>query len=312
MLVAGAICAFLLAFVLVSWKHPTLLPASLQSGLAISLALVALGASTVALACLAGGWGKMLPLTILMLTTTVSVFCKESGVVVFGVIMLYDFLYRLRRNQPNWFVNLVSNFSGFALRGYVVLLAPILTMFYVRSQIFGQLRPPELPWVNNPLAMPSVGFWTARITAIKVIGKYFWLLLWPQQLSCDYSYNQIPIVNWHFNTWEDWKAVVALVSIVIVLLVAIRNYHRNKPLFFFVFFFLRHAATLLQPDPQSDVWPVAVRQDLVVHRQHHGRTIPVPSVNRILRLRCDRRLNRRRSQRNRRIRSTEGTGIVRP
>jgi len=248
-LVAGAICAFLLAFVLVSWKHPTLLPASLQSGLAISLALVALGASTVALACLAGGWSKMLPLTILMLTTTVSVFCKESGVVVFGVIMLYDFLYRLRRNQPNWFVNLVSNFSGFALRGYVVLLAPILTMFYVRSQIFGQLRPPELPWVDNPLAMPSVGFWTARITAIKVIGRYFWLLLWPQQLSCDYSYNQIPIVNWHFNTWEDWKAVVALVSIVIVLLVAIRNYHRNKPLFFFVFFFF---GTLL---PSSNLIP---------------------------------------------------------
>jgi hypothetical protein len=42
----------------VSWKQPTLLPASLQSGTVISMALVALGASTVALACLAGGGGK--------------------------------------------------------------------------------------------------------------------------------------------------------------------------------------------------------------------------------------------------------------
>jgi tetratricopeptide (TPR) repeat protein len=170
-------------------------------------------------------------------------------VVVFGVILLYDFLYRLRRQQPNWLANLFSNFSEFALKGYVVLVAPILTMFYVRSQVFGQLRPPELPWVDNPLAMPSVSFLTARITAIKVIGKYFWLLLWPQQLSCDYSYNQIPIVNWHFNTWEDWKAIVALVSIVIALLAAIRNYHRNKPLFFFVFFFF---GTLL---PSSNLIP---------------------------------------------------------
>ncbi len=249
MIVTGAISALLLAFVAVNWKLPTLLPSSLQSGQVISLALVALGVSTVVLACLAGGWGKLLPLTILMLSTAVSVFCKESGVVVLGVIMLYDFVYRLRRKQPNWLANLFANFSEFALKGYVVLVAPILTMFYVRSQIFGQLRPPELPWVDNPLAKPGVSFLTARITAIKVIGKYFWLLLWPQQLSCDYSYNQIPIVDWHFNTWEDWKAIVALAAIVIVLLVAIRNYHRNKPLFFFVFFFF---GTLL---PSSNLIP---------------------------------------------------------
>ena len=121
-------------------------------------------------------------------------------------------------------------------------------MFYVRSQIFGQLRPPELPGWTTRWPCP-VSFLTARITAIKVIGRYFWLLLWPQQLSCDYSYNQIPIVNWHFNTWEDWKAIVALVAIVIVLLVAIRNYHRNKPLFFFIFFFF---GTLL---PSSNLIP---------------------------------------------------------
>lgn len=246
---AGAICALLVAFVVISWKHPTLVPANLQSGMVIALVLVAIGASTVTLACIAGGWGKMLPLTILMLTTTVSVFCKESGVVVLGIVMLYDFLYRMRRKHPNWLANLISNFWEFTLKGYVVLVGPFLTMFYVRSQIFGQLRPPELPWVDNPLAMPGVGFLTARMTAIKVIGKYFWLMLWPQQLSCDYSYNQIPIVNWHFTTWEDWKAIVALVSIVVVLLVAIRSYHRNKPLFFFVFFFF---GTLL---PSSNLIP---------------------------------------------------------
>jgi tetratricopeptide (TPR) repeat protein len=249
LVVAGAVSFLLAAFVVTSWKQPTLLPASLQTGAVVSMALVALGASTVALACLAGGWGKMLPLTILMLTTAVSVFCKESGVVVLGVVMLYDFLYRLRRKHPNWLANLISNFSEFALKGYVVLAAPILAMAYVRSLVFGQLRPPELPWVDNPLVMPGVSFLRARITAIKVIGNYFWLLLWPRQLSCDYSYNQVPIVTWHFNTWEDWKAVVALVSIVIVLLVAIRSYHRNKPVFFFVFLFF---GTLL---PSSNLIP---------------------------------------------------------
>jgi tetratricopeptide (TPR) repeat protein len=247
--VAGAISALLVAFILLGWKQPSLLPAGMRSGTVISMALVALGASTVALACLAGGWGKMLSLTVLMVTTAVSVFCKESGVVVLGVVMLYDFLYRLRPKQRNWLANLIANFWGFALKGYVVLAAPILAMACVRSKVFGQLRPPELPWVDNPLVMPGVSFLTARITAIKVIGKYFWLLLWPQQLSCDYSYNQIPIVNPHFNTWEDWKAIVALVSIVLVLVVAIRSYQRSKPVFFFVFFFF---GTLL---PSSNLIP---------------------------------------------------------
>jgi len=249
LIVTGAISALLVAFVVTSWKHPDLLPASIQTGSAIAMALIALGVSTVALACYTGGWKKLLPLSILMLTTSISVFCKESGVVVFGIVMLYDFLYRLRRKHPNWVVNLISNYWDFTLTGYVVLAAPILAMSYVRSQVFGQLRPPELPWVDNPLVMPGVTFLQARLTAIKVIGNYFGLLLWPQRLCCDYSYNQIPIVNTHFTTWEDWKAILALIAIVIVIVVAIRSYHRNKPVFFFVFFFF---GTLL---PSSNLIP---------------------------------------------------------
>ncbi len=237
LLTAGALSALSLGFVLLCWSRPSWLPPSLQGWMSVTIALLVLGASTLVVACLAGGWNRLLPLLLLMVSTAIGVFCKESGVVVLGVVMLYDFVYRVRQKHPNWLINLLSNFREFALQGYVVLAAPILAMCYVRGWIFQQLRPPELPWVDNPLAMPSLGFWTARMTAIKVVGKYFWLLLWPRWLSCDYSYNQIPIVNWHFGTWEDWKAIVALVSVVIVLFVAIRNYHRNKPLFFFVFLF---------------------------------------------------------------------------
>jgi protein O-mannosyl-transferase len=249
MVVAGVISAILAGFIIICWRHPGSIPSSLQNWTSITAALVALGASTLVLSCLDGGWGKLPPLFLLMASTAISVFCKETGIVVLGVVMLYDFVYRMRRKHPNWLANFVSNFWEFTLKGYVVLAAPILAMCYVRGWVFQQLRPPELPWVDNPLAMPGVDFWTARLTAIKVIGKYFWLLIWPQQLSCDYSYNQIPIVSWHFATWEDWKAIVALVSVVAVILFAIRNYHRNKPLFFFVFFFF---GTLL---PTSNLFP---------------------------------------------------------
>ncbi|MGD0652299.1 MAG: DUF1736 domain-containing protein [Verrucomicrobiia bacterium] len=181
------------------------------------------------------GWRKVPWLAALMVVTTVGEFCKESAVVVLGVMALYDFTYRMQRRHPNWFANLIANFSEFTIKGYVALIPPFAGLWYVRSLVFEKLRPPELPFVDNPLV--GWDFWTARMTAIKVIGKYLWLLLWPQTLSCDYSYNQIPMVNWHFSTWEDLKALVALISVITVILVTIRNHHRNKPLFFFMLFF---------------------------------------------------------------------------
>ncbi len=182
-----------------------------------------------------GGWRKASWLVALMVVTTIGVFCKESAVAVLGVMALYDFTYRMQRKRPGWLANLVANFWGFAVEGYLALIPPFALLWYVRHSVFEKLRPPELPFVDNPLV--GWDFWTARMTAVKVIGKYFWLLLWPRTLSCDYSYNQIPMVDWHFHTWEDLKALIALISVVMVVLVAIRNYRRNQALFFFILLF---------------------------------------------------------------------------
>ncbi|HUJ10772.1 MAG TPA: DUF1736 domain-containing protein [Verrucomicrobiae bacterium] len=182
------------------------------------------------------GWRKVPWLVALMLITTVGEFCKESAVAVLGLMALYDFLYRLQRKRPNWLANLVANFREFAIKGYVALAPPFVFLWIVRSRIFEKLRPPELPFVDNP--MIGWSFWTARMTAIKVIGKYFWLLLWPRHLSCDYSFNQIPKVTWQFfGRWEDFKALVALICVVAVIVVAVRNFRRNKPLSFFILLF---------------------------------------------------------------------------
>ncbi len=192
-------------------------------------------------------WGRVWWLTLAGLITLVGVFCKESAIVVIGVAGLYDVTYRVQRRDPNWFINLCKNFWEFFRKGYVAFMPALVSMSLVRSWVFGRLRPPEQPFVDNPLI--GYDFWTARLTAIKVIGKYFWLLLWPQTLSCDYSYNQVRIVRWSFGTWEDAKALIALAAVIVVILVAIRNYHRNKAVFFFVLFFF---GTLL---PSSNLIP---------------------------------------------------------
>jgi len=192
------------------------------------------------------GAGRVPWLVGLALVTGVGVFCKESAVVILGVMMLYDFTFRLERRHPNWFVNLGANFGRFFVTGYLAVLPPLAALWFVRSRVFANMRPPELPWVDNPLtwdgnplfAGKSVLEWflISRLTAIKVMGKYFWRLVWPRQLSCDYSYNEIPLVNLSFSTWEDWKALVALAVVVGLLVVALRNYRKHPVTFFLILF----------------------------------------------------------------------------
>jgi len=114
--------------------------------------------------------------------------------------------------------------------GYLALAAPFLIFFYVRDRVLANLPSALVPFGDNPLA--GAGFWTARLTAIKVIGKYLWLLLWPSRLSCDYSYNQIPLA-----TWGDWKTLAAVAACAALVAAAVACYRRSKPVFFFIVFF---------------------------------------------------------------------------
>jgi hypothetical protein len=98
----------------------------------------------------------------------------------------------------------------------------------------------HVPFTDNPLV--GGGFWTARMTAFKVIGKYLGLLLWPHRLSCDYSYNEIPLFTWRLDNWENWKALIALAACLAAAVVAFRYCRRRKAISFFMAFFF---ATLL-------------------------------------------------------------------
>jgi tetratricopeptide (TPR) repeat protein len=103
---------------------------------------------------------------------------------------------------------------------------------YVRWRVVAGLTSAPVPFTDNPLV--GAGFWTARLAAVKVIGKYLWLLVWPRDLSCDYSYNQIPVGG----------GFAALAVCVAAAAIAIYCYRRHKVVcFFIVFFFAALAPT---------------------------------------------------------------------
>ncbi|NQU12129.1 DUF1736 domain-containing protein, partial [bacterium] len=188
------------------WKLPALALSGWQTT-AVLATLLVLGSAAGALAT---GWRALPWLLALQLLTLLGLFSKESAVVVLGAIVLYDLLWRRRIGQSGPLADLGANLGSFFARSYIVLVPVLGVFWHVRHLLFSRMRPPELPFVDNPLIIAD--FWAARLTAIKVIGKYFWLLLWPQTLSCDYSFDQIPVVAWTFHRWADWKAIIALAA----------------------------------------------------------------------------------------------------
>ena len=166
----------------------------------------------------------------LMAAAAVGIFSKESGVVIVAAVFLYDIAF-CRTAPRRWRV-----------WGYLAAALPVALFLAVRSMVLAKLPSGQPAFTDNPLW--GADFFTARLTAIKVLGKYLWLLVWPSRLSCDYSYNQIPLFTWRFNNSDDWKAILALTVCAGAAAAAVLCYRRSRPVFFFIaFFFLAMAPT---------------------------------------------------------------------
>ncbi len=164
----------------------------------------------------AEGWRRAAWLAALAATTGVGVFCKESAVTVAGIVALYEVTWRDRKRT-----------RGFIF-GCLAMAPALLAMWRVRSIILSAGAPARFPYVDNPIVY--AGFWTGRLTAVKVMAKYLALLVWPLRLSPDYSYAQIPLADGRPSDWIAW-IVVAAVAVAAALL-----FRRSKAAFFAVGF----------------------------------------------------------------------------
>jgi tetratricopeptide (TPR) repeat protein len=156
------------------------------------------------------------------LAVAIGIFSKESAIVAIGVIALYDLTFG---RAFSWKSRALS---------YAAVSAPCILYLYVRAQVLAATPYLATQFGDNPLL--ETGFWAARLTAVKVIGKYFLLLIWPARLSPDYSYNEIPVFA-GLSSWEGWKAVIALTVILATLGLAVWCWRRSKAACFSLFFF---------------------------------------------------------------------------
>ena len=175
----------------------------------------------------AAGRHKLYWIAAMVAAQAVGIFSKENAVVLPGIMLLFDLAWRRRA---------ASRERALA---YAALLPPLAAFFCLRV---GFPMHVLARFGDNPLM--SAGFWTARLTAFKVIGKYLWLFVWPAHLSADYSYNAVPLFGWQPVDWEDAKALIALAVCLGAAVLAVRWYRTRQPLFFFLaFFFVALAPT---------------------------------------------------------------------
>ena len=180
------------------------------------------------------GRRKAALLAAMMATAAIGVFSKENAVMVAVLLPLYDLSFRIAPKQVHPVRHAIQSLARYCANGYVLLIPPILVFLYERSFMFQQGRPVQMAFVDNPILRAD--FVTGRLTAIKVLGKYLWLLLWPQNLSNDYSFDQIPLVNWRMGLFGNWEVFAALGAIFGLTAIAFACWRRNRPAFFWMAF----------------------------------------------------------------------------
>jgi tetratricopeptide (TPR) repeat protein len=169
---------------------------------------------------LTGRWRSWAWTAALAAAAAIALFSKESGIVLIAAMVAYDVAFwghGRDRLAPK-------------LAGYIAVLIPAAIWFAMRRTALAQVSSLLISYGDNPLQ--GAGFWVSRLTALKVLGAYLWLLIWPARLSPDYSYNQIPLSN-----GTDFQTILALLVWIAIAAAAVISYRRARPVLFFIAFF---------------------------------------------------------------------------
>jgi hypothetical protein len=171
-------------------------------------------------------------LVALFFVAVVGLLCKESAVALIGLAVVYDLA---RRDSINLAppAGIVDRLKRWFARGFFVFVPALLVVAAMRYAVLAGSVPNE-PFVDNPLR--GAGFFSARLTAVEILGRQLWLLVWPDRLSSDYAFNQIPLMSGSLLTTGGLAVLMVVAVVGGLVLLAVRSRVRNPALCFFILF----------------------------------------------------------------------------
>lgn len=148
-----------------------------------------------------------------------SLLAKENGFTFIAIIPLTLFCF----SSKNMRESIITSIPFF--------ITAIL-FFALRTALVGSIGKETNPDImENPFVNASLG--DKYATIIHILGKYLLLLFWPHPLSCDYSYNQIPIIG-----FGNIKAIIPLLIYIALTAYAFINIKKKNIIAYCILFYL--------------------------------------------------------------------------
>lgn len=144
---------------------------------------------------------------------------KESAIIFIGIVPLSIFFFTDAVKK----VNIKMTLSAAAV-GVLYLL--------IHYKVVGGFGIKNIPAIDNSLLITS-NVIEQKMTAIKILGKYLLLLIFPHPLSSDYSFNTIPIVK----SFGDSSFLLALVIHLGMLVFALMKFREKNFLSYCILFY---------------------------------------------------------------------------
>jgi tetratricopeptide (TPR) repeat protein len=115
--------------------------------------------------------------------------------------------------------------------GFMAAVAGIYLM--IHHSVIGGIGLKSINIADNSL-MASTSFIQQRMTAIEILGRYVYLLCYPHPLSCDYSFNTIPMVL----SFANGRFLIAFAIHVAALYFAYRGWKKKEAYSYGILFYL--------------------------------------------------------------------------
>lgn len=144
---------------------------------------------------------------------------KESAIAFLVIIPLSMLMIRKEKTKAS-------------LRIFLSLLVPVVIFLGMRKVANHASGIPSTGIIIDNVLYGATSFSELTATKMEILFYYLRLMFWPWPLTCDYSYNQVPLVG-----WDNISAIAGVISYATLFVLSMVFFRKKSLLSFCILFF---------------------------------------------------------------------------